>query len=86
MSQETNWFEQYGLGDAHERCYWRRVAGVIIGAILLALLLGPMFGCASSPSPRSEVCAMRLLGATQDGVSVVAVQCVTPEQFAESQK
>ena len=58
-----------------------------IGFVLgLIFVLAALSGCASSPSPRSEVCFLRLLGTTDDGLSVVRSVCMTPEQFAESQK
>jgi hypothetical protein len=53
-------------------------------ACLIGIIAG-ISGCAST-SPRSEVCTMHLLGQTEDRVPVVAMTCVTPEQFAESQK
>jgi hypothetical protein len=52
---------------------------------LLILILAGLSGCAS-PGPRSEVCIMQMLGRTESGVPVVAMQCVTPEEFEESQK
>lgn len=55
-----------------------------IGFIVVLLIL--ISGCSSSPSPRTEVCYLRLLGHTEDGMSVVTQACVTPEEFKESQK
>ena len=85
-----NWAEYEGEQETPaERCFWRKVGFSIFIGISLALLLGPLYGCSSvSPQskPRSEVCSMRLLGNTGDGVPVVAMACVTPEQFAEMQK
>lgn len=56
----------------------------IIGCAIL--LMAGLSGCASSPSPRSEVCFLRILGSTENGMPVVAQTCMTPEAFAESQK
>ena len=52
------------------------------------LLCGALFsctGCASAESVTS-VCFMKVMGATEDGFTVVGQTCVTPEVFAESQK
>lgn len=49
--------------------------------VLLAFLLG---GCAAAEP--AKVCYLKALGATEDGFTVVAQQCMTPEAFAESQK
>ena len=57
-----------------------------VWAIFLVGLLLILPGCATKEEPRSEVCFLQLLGRTQDGLSVVASQCVSPEAFAESQK
>lgn len=82
MSVLTEWFEGHQVDDELERVYWGRVVTELACAVCLGLLLA---GCAS-PSPRSEVCFLRLLGNTEDGMSVVAQACMTPEEFAESQK
>lgn len=52
------------------------------GIVLLILAAG----CASSPSPRTEVCYMQPLGRTEAGMSVVMQHCVSPEEFKEAQK
>lgn len=85
MSVMTEWFEGRKVDD-HERAYWTRISLELACAIVAGLLLAGISGCASSPSPRSEVCSMQLLGQTEDRVPVVRMFCVTPEQFAESQK
>jgi len=61
---------------------WLGVIACVIG------ILGSL-GCATpkeSPSPRTEVCYLRLLGQTEDGMSVVATHCMTPEQFKGAQQ
>jgi hypothetical protein len=83
MSVLTEWFE--GRTVPHEEDETgKRFYQFRIGA-LLALLLVILAGCAST-GPRSEVCIMQMLGRTESGVPVVAMQCVTPEEFEESQK
>lgn len=69
-----------------ERCFWRKVGYAIFIGFALAVILGPLVGCATKEGPRNEVCMFRLLGNTQDGMPVVATTCVSPEAFAESQK
>lgn len=70
--------------DAMERCYWRRVGFVIFAAIALALILSPLGGC--STAPVQQVCFVKRLGNTEAGMVVVAQTCMSPEQFAETQK
>lgn len=56
-----------------------------IGVILAVLvLMAGLSGCATTEE--SKVCFMKLLGQTEQGYSVVVQSCMTPEQFAESQK
>lgn len=59
-----------------------------LAAILtLIFILAGLSGCATTKEgPRQEVCRFQLLGQTTSGLPVVATLCVTPEQFAESQK
>jgi hypothetical protein len=79
----TEWFEGRQVEeDHHQRAYWWRIGLEVACAIVAGLLLA---GCASH-GPRSEVCAMQLLGKNPSGVPVVEMLCVTPEQFAEAQK
>ena len=83
MSQETEWFE----GKRYQRpiilpliCW----IGFVLGLIFL---LAGLSGCATTTEgPRQEVCMFQLLGQTSNGMPVVALSCVTPEAFAESQK
>jgi hypothetical protein len=85
----TEWFEGRHVDEQereHERAYWGRVLAEIACAVCAGLILAGLPACASSPSPRSEVCTMQLLGQTENRVPVVGMTCVTPEQFAESQK
>lgn len=61
---------------------------------LLALIIfcvGLLFGCAPPPKTQEVthplmVCYMKYLGQTDDGLTVVAQQCETPEEFKASQK
>ena len=71
-----------------ERCFWRKVGFAVFIGISLALLLGPLYGCATTKEETADVrvCAFQLLGQTGSGLPVVKMQCVTPEAFAESQK
>lgn len=83
MSVLTEWFEGRRVDERElQRAYWWRIGLEIACAVVAGLILA---GCAS-PGPRSEVCAMQLLGKTGAGVPVVEMLCVTPEQFAEAQK
>lgn len=68
----------------HERCYWRRVGFFIFLGLVIGMLLGPLYGC--STEMRSEVCYLRLLGKTEQGYTVVAQACQSPEAFAASQR
>lgn len=79
-----NWSEWEDEDRRYERCYWRRVGFVIFAAACLAVILLPVMGCATARD--AEVCFMRIMGQTEDGTTVVAQQCMTPEAFAESQK
>jgi hypothetical protein len=76
--------------DEQEREARARVLGPDLLAGLHRLrssgIVAGLSGCASSPSPRSEVCYMQLIGRTQDEMPVVRNLCLTEEQFAESQK
>jgi hypothetical protein len=72
-----------------ERCYWRRVGFGLFFAIAAALLLIPMLsGCATTGTeqPEQRVCYVQFLGKTENGWTVIAQQCVTPEAFAAAQK
>jgi hypothetical protein len=85
MSVLTEWFEGRRVDDGereHQRAYWWRVGVEVSCAVVAGLILA---GCAS-PSPRSEVCTVQHLGNLESGMPVVALNCVTPEQFAEAQK
>lgn len=89
MSQETQWFQDHGLDDQHERCYWRRIGFILTAALALAVILAPLVGCATQEKkeePRNEVCSFQLLGQTSSGMPVVAMTCVPPEAFAAAQK
>jgi hypothetical protein len=82
-----NWAEFEQEEKPAERCFWREVVCAFLIGAILAVIFGPLVGCASeSPSPRTEVCYMRLLGSTEDGMSVVMSACVTPEEFKAAQK
>jgi hypothetical protein len=88
MSVLTEWFQGHQVDERereHERAYWSRIGMELACAVAAGLILAGLPGCAS-PSPRSEVCTMQLLGQTEARVPVVAMHCITPEAFAESQK
>ena len=51
----------------------------MIRATLLSLLL---VGCASDP----QICFVKPMGQTEDGLIVIAQHCMSHEAFAESQK
>lgn len=80
-----NWAEYEEEEKPAERCFWREVACALLIGATLAVILGPMVGCATM-EPESRVCFMKLMGRTEGGLSVVATHCMTQEQFAESQK
>jgi hypothetical protein len=48
------------------------------------MLIVGLSGCASDM--RSEVCYLRVLGKTEEGYTVVAQACQSPERFAASQR
>lgn len=50
----------------------------------ICLLLLLLAGCASTEEPK--VCFMRMVGQTEDGWTVAAQHCITPEAFQASQK
>lgn len=82
--QETEWFE--GLRDPMERCYWRRIGFLIFAALALAVIFGPLMGCATQKEADVKVCYMKLMGSTEEGYSVVAQHCVSAEEFQAAQK
>ena len=95
MSQDTEWFS--GCTQNANDCTQKRntILPLILWAGVVACVLFIAFGlsgCASEPKevpksgPRVEVCYLQLLGQTEDGMSVVAQQCVTPAEFTASQK
>ena len=71
-----------------ERCFWRKVGFAVFIGISLALILGPLYGCATAKEETADVrvCAFQLIGKTGNDLPVVRMHCVTQEQFAESQK
>lgn len=85
---ETEWFEGRRLEKLHERCFWRRIGFSIFLALAAALLLFPMMtGCSSQPQDEEpQICFMKSLGRTPDGMFVVAQKCMTQDDFKESQK
>lgn len=89
MSRETNWFHDY-IGEEEapaERCFWRKVGFAIFIGLALALILGPLYGCATTKEePQGQYCFLEAVGRTQGGLYVVKSLCMSPEQFAESQK
>lgn len=72
------------------RCYWRRVGFGFFLAVAAALVLIPMLaGCSSLPDihpPDDKICFVQLIGKTDEGWSVLAERCMTPEAFERSQK
>lgn len=86
MAYETNWFEDQSVEKAHQRCFWRRIGFGIFFAIAAALLLFPMLtGCAAGKDD-PKVCFIQLMGQSEEGYTVIAQQCMSPEQFTEMQK
>lgn len=86
MGHETEWFSGDSVEKAHVRCYWRRIGFAVFAALAAALLLFPLLtGCASA-EPEKRVCFVQRLGMTEEGLTVVAQLCMTPEAFAETQK
>lgn len=87
MSEDTNWFAGVN-DDQYERCYWRRIGFIIFATLALALIFAPLMGCATKETPanRTEVCFMSMMGQTEEGYSVVATHCMTPEAFKAQQK
>lgn len=86
MANDSEWFQGNVAEEQHERCYWRRIGFLIFTALALAAIFAPLMGCATKEGPRQEVCSFQLLGQTSSGLPVVALTCVSPESFAESQK
>ena len=69
------------------RCYWRRVGFVIFLSAAVALILGPLLGCATAEEEMvAKVCYMRVMGRTEDGNTVVMQACQSPESFKSSQQ
>lgn len=83
---DQEWFEGDSL-DRMERCYWRRIGFLIFAALALAVIFLPLMGCATKISDgRTEVCFLQPLGQTEEGYTVVASHCMTPEAFKASQR
>jgi hypothetical protein len=43
-----------------------------------------LMGCATNDA--MNVCFVKMMGHTEDGLTVIAQHCMSPEAFAESQK
>lgn len=87
MSALTNWFEGRSVDEHYQRCDWTRIVLEIGCAVIAGILLAGLPGCATTEEgPRASVCTFQLVGQTSSGLPVVITTCVTPEQFAESQK
>lgn len=81
MAHETEWFH----GNSVD---WEPVviaAGRLSKYAALILLLLLIVGCAAT-EPEARICFVQLVGQTEQGLTVIAQQCMTPEAFAESQK
>lgn len=86
---ETEWFHDREVDEAHERCYWRRVGFGLFIVIALAFIFAPLYGCATEPpksGPRMEVCEVQVLGQSDAGLPVVAMACESPEEFQKAQQ
>lgn len=87
--RDTDWFAER-QEDQQERCFRWRVGFAIFAALATALVLIPMLaGCSSVPDihpPDNKICFVQLIGKTEEGWSVLAERCMTPEQFEASQK
>jgi hypothetical protein len=80
------WFEGRSIvpQPINYRPWWLDVLlGLGCVAIVFAII-GGLSGCATSED--AKVCFMKPIGVTEEGYTVAAVQCMTPEAFAESQK
>ncbi len=75
------WTDPWRELDEYERCYWRRVAVVILLALALAMLLGALPGCAAPDAVTTSVCYLSPLGQTEEGYAVVLQACQSPEAF-----
>ena len=94
MAHETDWDQDLRSEEARQqRCYFRRVAGVLLGSAGLVAIVVVAFvalsGCAAVEPQKKrepEVCYLGLIGQTEEGMTVVLSQCMTMEAFKESQK
>lgn len=50
------------------------------------LIVATLFGWGCASTEETKVCFMKPFGLTEQGYTVAAVQCMTPEAFADSQK
>ena len=92
MSPDTRWFHDDTVLRnlrTDERMERTTIFPLILWVLVIAGVLFLATGCASEPSksPRSEVCMVQVLGQSSDtGLPVVAMSCVSPEEFAKSQQ
>lgn len=80
---ETPWFHDRHVDEPEQDETGKRFYQFRVGA-LLAILIVILAGCATARD--AEVCYVKPMGNTEEGLIVVLQQCLTPEAFAESQK
>lgn len=84
---DTEWFEGQSVEQITVAPYWLLALVILLVGSLLA-------GCATPPKeekPKAAsftlmVCYMKYLGQTDEGYTVAAEQCLTPEEFEALQK
>lgn len=87
MSDEKEWFS--GLHAEDRKMLSLKVLKWLVLAGIVLLAFAGLSGCATTataPEPQMSVCFMKLMGMTEDGTTVVAQSCMSPEAFAETQR
>jgi hypothetical protein len=82
MSQEKEYFAGR---TADESDAGLTILPLPFWAALFAAFLVVISGCASTARD-AEVCYIKPMGNTEEGLIVVLQQCITPEAFEEAQK
>lgn len=73
------------LADPHEeQSRHLTIMPPLFWVAVIFVAFGACAGCATAEE--AKVCFIKAMGVTQEGYTVAAVQCMTPEAFAESQK